>query len=43
MTNEVVKRPLNETKVDKAPGMDVVKAEKLKERGVTALEWLVST
>ena len=33
-----VKRALNEMKVGKAPGMDSVKAEMLKEGGVTALE-----
>ena len=38
---EGVKRSLNETKGGKTPGMDGVRAEMLKEGGVTALEWLV--
>ena len=37
---EEVKRALNETKRGKAPGMDGVRAEMLKEGGVTVLEWL---
>ena len=36
-----VKRALNETKGGKAPGMDSVRVEMLKEGGVTVLEWLV--
>ena len=42
ITREEVKRSLNETKGGKAPGMDGVRVEMLKEGGVTALEWLVS-
>ena len=38
---EEVKRALNETKTGKAAGMDGVKAEMLKEGGVTVVEWLV--
>ena len=38
---EEVKRAANETKVGKAPRMDGVKVEMLKEGGVIALEWLV--
>ena len=41
ITIEEVKRALNETKGGKAPGMDGVRVEMLKEQGVTALEWLV--
>ena len=41
ITREEVKRALNETKGGKLPGMDGVRAEMLKEGGVTALEWLV--
>ena len=41
ITREEVKRALNETKGGKAPGMDGVRVEMLKEGGVTALEWLV--
>ena len=41
ITIEEVKRALNETKGGKAPGMDGVRVEMLKEGGVTALEWLV--
>ena len=41
ITREEVKRALNETKAGKAPGMDGVRAEMLKEGGVTVLEWLV--
>ena len=36
-----VKRALNETKGGKAPGMDGVRVDMLKEGGVTVLEWLV--
>ena len=36
-----VKRALNETKGGKAPGMNGVRVEMLKERGVTVLDWLV--
>ena len=36
-----VKRALNEMKGGKAPGMDGVRVEILKEGGVTILEWLV--
>ena len=36
-----VKRVLNETRGGKAPGMDGVRVEMLKEEGVTVLEWLV--
>ena len=32
---------LNETKTGKAPGMDGVRVEMLKEGGVTVVEWLV--
>ena len=38
---EKVKRAWNETKGGKAPGMDGVRVEMLKEGGVTVLEWLV--
>ena len=38
---EEVKRAFNETKGGKAPGMDGVRVEMLKEGGVTVLEWLV--
>ena len=41
ITIEEVKRALNEMKGGKAPGMDGVRAEMLKEGGVTVLEWLV--
>ena len=41
ITREEVKRALNETKGGKAPGMDGVRVEMLKEGGVTVLEWLV--
>ena len=41
ITIEEVKRALNETKGGKAPGMDGVRVEILKEEGVTVLEWLV--
>ena len=41
ITIEEVKRALNETKGGKAPGMDGVRVEMLKEGGMTVLEWLV--
>ena len=41
ITIEKVKRALNETKGGKAPGMDDVRVEMLKEGGMTVLEWLV--
>ena len=41
ITREEVKRALNETKGGKAPGMNGVRVEMLKEGGVTVLEWLV--
>ena len=41
VTREEMKRALNETKGGKAPGMDGVRMERLKEGGVTVLEWLV--
>ena len=41
ITIEEVKRALNETKGGKAPGMNGVRVEMLKEGGVTVLEWLV--
>lgn len=41
ITIEEVRRALDETRVGKASGMDGVKAEMLKEGGVTVLEWLV--
>ena len=41
ITIEELKRALNETKGDKAPGMDGERVEMLKEGGVTVLEWLV--
>ena len=41
ITVEEVKRALNETKGGKAPGMDGVRVEMLKEESVTVLEWLV--
>ena len=40
ITVEEVKRVLNETKGGKAPGMDGVRVEMLKEGGVTVLERL---
>ena len=40
ITIEEVKRALNEMKGGKAPGMDGVRVEMLKEGGVTVLEWL---
>ena len=42
ITIEVVKRALNETKGGKAPKMDGVRVEMLKDWGVTVLEWLAS-
>ena len=42
ITIEEVKRALNETNLGKAPGMDCVRVEMLKEGGVTVLDWLVS-
>ena len=42
ITREEVKRALNETNGGKAPGIDGVRVEILKEGGVTALEWLAS-
>ena len=41
ITREEMKRALNETKGGKAPGMDGVRVEMLKEGGMTVLEWLV--
>ena len=41
ITREEVKRALNETKGGKAPGIDGVRVEMLKEGGVTVLECLV--
>ena len=41
ITRKELKRALNETKGGKAPGMDGVRVEMLKEEGVTVLEWLV--
>ena len=41
ITRGEVKRALNETKKGKAPGLDGVRVEMLKEGGVTVLEWLV--
>ena len=41
ITREEVKRVLSETKGGKAPGMDGVRVEMLKEGSVTVLEWLV--
>ena len=41
ISREEVKRALNEMKGGKAPGMNGVRAEMLKEGGVTALECLV--
>ena len=38
---EELKRALNETKGGKAPGMDGVRVEMLKEGGVTVMKWLV--
>ena len=40
ITREKVKRALNETKGGKAPRMDGVRVEMLKEGGLTVLEWL---
>ena len=42
ITREEVKRALNEMKEGKAPGMDGVRVEMLKEGSVTLLEWLVA-
>ena len=41
ITIEEVKRAMNDMRGGKAPGMDGVRVELLKERGVTVLEWLV--
>ena len=41
ITKEEVERALKETKSGKAPGVDGVHAEMLKEGGVTVVEWLV--
>ena len=41
ITREELKRALKETKGGKAPVMDGVRVEMLKEEGVTVLEWLV--
>ena len=41
ITREEVKRALNEIQGGKAPGMDGVRVEMLKEGGVTIFEWLV--
>ena len=41
IAREEVKSALNENKGGKAPGLDGVRVEMLKE-GVTVLEWLVS-
>ena len=41
ITKEEVERALRETKTGKAPGVDGVTAEMLKEGGVTVVEWLV--
>ena len=41
ITVDEVKRALNETIGGKAPGMDGVRVEILKEWGATVLEWLV--
>ena len=41
ITRQEVKRALNEMKGGKAPGMDGVRVETLKEGDVTVLEWLV--
>ena len=37
-----MKRALNETKGGKAPGLNGVRVETLKEGGAIVLEWLVS-
>ena len=42
ITRKEMNRALNGTKGGKAPGMDGVRVEMLKEGGVIALEWLVS-
>ena len=41
ITRAEVERALKETKAGKAPGVDGVRAEMLKEGGATVLEWLV--
>ena len=41
ITEEEVERALKEMKVGKAPGVDGVRAEMLKEGGVTVVEWLL--
>ena len=41
ITREEVERALNETNGGKAPEMDGVRVDMLKEGGVTVLEWLV--
>ena len=41
ITKEEVERALKETKTGKAPGVDGISAEMLKEGGVTVVEWLV--
>ena len=41
ITKEEVERALKETKSGKAPGVDGVRAEMLKEGGITAVRWLV--
>ena len=41
ITKEEVERALKETKTGKAPGVDGVHAEMLKEGGLTVVEWLV--
>ena len=41
ITREEVERALKETKAGRAPGVDGVRAEMLKEGGVAAVEWMV--
>ena len=41
ITREEVERALKDTKAGKAPGVDGVRAEMLKEGGVSAVEWLM--
>ena len=41
ITREEVKRALHEMKGGKAPGLDGVRVEMLREGGLTVLEWLV--
>ena len=41
ITNEEVERALQKTKTGKAPGVDGVHAEMVKEGGLTVVEWLV--